>query len=533
MADCIQNCNITPCKVDIFIMTKDGHDYILAPNYANPYPDEQNPGNQYQIISSWEADKAATVKFLMKETCPCEGADPVLQITPPRGGPEPFSPAQASKYKFLCPKPPKELENSELPFWFFLKELLFPWNAKAAEYDVSTKCCAAHKKLRARIEAFPQVKWKGELKIEIGARSSPPTGSGRTLDCRPEVKVAKKSLVVTYGNKTYHLSLEPVNLASQAIQEILNNLSGSKDIDALVYLYFALLHKAGFLWQVYQYAKAGLPKVEPINPLSAVKCELTWPSLTLAGEMENVELPGVYQVGVKGKIELKLTIFEFEIELDIFHLLAALYCKPLAMLKEKAKDVSVGKKVRFGVNLEILFSGKLEISGGAEVTKTQGSAVQTEGSVSAFGGLSLRGEPSIHGEWLDVCSGAAGAFVLLASKKDSATPSGFTGKVPIESPEEEGKLADFGKGRIEFNGLAFYYAVYSYVKVIDAKTKDQDENDPTEVGYKKKKDNQLEAIKKREVTQAAVLWEPFTWVPGADMESDTSSAHWLHYQAGP
>jgi hypothetical protein len=72
----------------------------------------------------------------MNETCPCEEANPVLQITPPRDGPETLSPAQASKYKFLCPRPPKELEDTNLPFWFFLKELLFPWNAKAAEYDV-------------------------------------------------------------------------------------------------------------------------------------------------------------------------------------------------------------------------------------------------------------------------------------------------------------------------------------------------------------------------------------------------------------
>ena len=531
MVSCIQNCNISPCEVTDLIVSKDGRRYTLAPTYAHPHPDENNPGNRYQVISSWEKEKAAAVVLETHTSCQCEGARPSLQVLGLRGTTETLPPGKET-YKVPCPKPPKELEDGKFPFWFFLKELLFPWKATAASYDVSTHCCAVHRKLRAVVEAYPQVAWKGSLKVEFGARSSPPEGKGKKTDCRPDVKVANKDIMVQYGNKEYHLAFDPVNLGAQAIQEILNKTSGSKDVDALVYLYFFLLYKAGFLWQVYQYAKVGLPDVEPINPLSAVKCELTWPSLTLSGEVENVELPGDYRVGTKGKIELALTIFEFDIKLDIFELLAALYCKPLAMLKDKARSVSVGKNVRFGVNLEVLLSGKMKISGGAEVTASQGSAVKTNGSVSAFGGLTLQGEPSVQGEWLNVCSGAAGAFVLLASKKDSATPSGLTGKVPIESPKEEGKLADFGKGRIEFNGLAFYYAVYSYVKTIDAKTKDQDENNPAERGKKTNQNTQLEEIKKLEVTQHAVLWEPFTWVPGADLEPDTFPEHWLNFQAG-
>jgi len=101
----------------------------------------------------------------------------------------------------------------------------------------------------------------------------------------------------------------------------------------------------------------------------------------------------------------------------------------------------------------------------------------------------------------------AGANASLMSQKSVSEKSGFTGTLkPVIY--EEGKGFDWS-GSIEFNGLAFYYAVYVYYGTRSLKTENSNKGSGRGRGHDDNTDDIKE--KKEKLVKGADLLQPWCY----------------------
>jgi hypothetical protein len=270
----------------------------------------------------------------------------------------------------------------------------------------------------------------------------------------------------------------------------------------------ALVEGITFLKQLDQLARGR--KIPGVSTVPKVKCTLTLPSVEISGNVQNVEIKDKYTVASEVDFKVSVKFLIINVEGDILDFLAFFYCPPLFKIKEAAQKGVKSESGSLKAVIAIKVTGKVEIKGDLQC-KASGQSNSVTGSISTFGGLGLIGDIYVEGRIWRVYAGA-GAFAAAMSKESASEECGFTGKLePVKF--EGGKGFDWG-GSLNFNGLALYYAVYTYCG-----TRSQETDDFTErkaagggIGGKKKSDLNLDFKEKHiELKKGADLLQPWSY----------------------
>ncbi len=357
--------------------------------------------------------------------------------------------------KVYSKAPPTSWDKNTLPLPFFFSHCLFPGKEEPESYTVKTVGCGGHESLCAQIEAFPEVSWDGELKLGLNCTNAPgadnhETTFGLTSDVN-----------MKYGKQRYKLGVESPR-----------GKLNKQGIEGLLAWGFSLVDRATVLKKLSDFIA---------HKASFLEVSIIWPSIAISGGAENAEIKDKYLVKPKTDVKIKATILGVEVKGDILDFLAAWYCKPLLDIKKlAAKGGSMGKYGSAKAVIAIVADINVKI-GGDLTYESDGQTPKVSGSITSSGTFGLKGEVYAEGRlWLvvagDVVAGA-GALGELQSAKDIGTGCGLEGTLtPVVYTKGEG--FDWG-GKIEFNGLAFYYALYVYYGMEDAKTLDQDKKNNT------------------------------------------------------
>jgi hypothetical protein len=487
----VAECRTTLCTADILVISEKGRNYKLELTRTKSQAVPDNPDNIIQVISGWDQETAVDINFLTKS---CYRATPLpCSAVRVEGGTVDMTiPPGSGSVKVFCKTPPTSIDQNTLPLPFFFSHCLFPSRAEAENYTVKTIGCGGHQSLCAQIEAFPKVSWDGELKLNLNfVNASPRSGNHETTFG------LTTNVNMTYGKQRYKLGVE-------SPRGKLNN----HGIEGLLAWAFSLVDRAEVLKKLSDYVtrKGGL-----------VEVSLIWPSIEISGGAKNDEIKDKYMVSSKTDVKIKATILGVGVKGDILDFLAACYCKPLLEIKKlAAKGASAGKYASAKAVIAIVADIKTKI-GGDLTYESDGQTPKVTGSIIASGTFGLKGEVYAEGRlWLVVAGDVvAGAGVLgeFQSAKDMGTGCGLEGTLtPVIYTKGEG--FDWG-GKIKFNGLAFYYALYVYYGMEDAKTLDRDEeNNSGRGGTAKKKpepNNGKSKSEKKEVKDKIILWDPCTY----------------------
>jgi hypothetical protein len=214
-------------------------------------------------------------------------------------------------------------------------------------------------------------------------------------------------------------------------------------------------------------------------------------------------------------VKIKATILGVGVKGDLLDFLIACYCKPLLEIKRlAAKGGSAGKYASAKAVIAIVADIKTNI-GGDLTYESDGQTPKVAGSITASGTFGLKGEVYAEGRLWIVFAGeviaGAGVSGEFQSAKDIGTGCGLEGTLtPVVYTKGEG--FDWG-GKIEFNGLAFYYAKYVYYGMEGAKTLDQDEENNSgfgDAGEPEPNDGKSKSEKK-EIKEKIILWDPCTY----------------------
>ncbi len=485
-------CNVTACPADALIVSEKDRSYKLELTRAKPAALPDNPGNIFQVISGWDEKSAVDISFLTKK-CSRRAPLPCSVVRVKGGSVDKTIYPGSGKTKVYCQEPTEDWFE-KIPLVYFIVHLLFPDKVKPEVYSVDTDGCSEHTPLHARIEAFPHIAWQGGTTLGFGAEIAGENDVKATFGL-------KGDLSVTYGSKKYSLEAG----ASDSTKGEL----GQRGLEGLLKKGFALIEGAAFLKKLDEYA-AGRIHLPGADFRPKVTCTLTWPSISVSGKAENIEIKNKYSVTEEIGFTISVLFFGLEVKGDILDFIAAFYCPPLYRIKAAAQE---GVKSKYGeikavIAMEI--SGEVSIKGELEY-KSHGQNQNVTGSISAFGGFGLKGVIYVEGRVWRVYAGA-GASASLMSQKGVTEKSGFTGTLkPLIY--EEGKGFDWGGG-IEFNGLAFYYAVYAYYGTRSLETDDSTkqkkrgnglgEQEETDTGYDIKE-------KKEKMVKGADLLQPWAY----------------------
>ncbi len=489
----IRQCTSTLCPADILVISEKGRKYKLELSKNKPKGIPDNLDNVFQVISGWDQESAVDINFLTKG-CYRGIPLPCSAVRVQGGNVEKTIPPGAGSVRVFCKTPSQGWAgflSDKIPLPFFISHCLFPDQVDPETYSVKTVGCNDHYPLHAQIEAFTHVSWGGKLALKLDSEKK-----GQQHE---STLALTETLSMQYGSKKYSIEV--------GAKESAKNDLPNRGMGGLIKQGYALVEGASFLKNLNEYAKGKLPSV---SSAPKIKCTLTWPSIEFSGKVENVEIKDRYKVESEGSFTISVVFLGLEVEGDILDFLAYFYCSALYRIKEAAEEGLESKYASLKAVIALKISGEVKISGELQCKFNEQNSSVT-GSISSFGGLGLKGEVYAEGRIWRVYAGA-GAFASLMSQKNASEKSGFTGTLePVKY--ESGKGFDWG-GKLEFNGLSFYYAVYSYVGTKSIETKDAtgSKKKSKSLGGIEEADTSYDIKEKHEeLTKGADLLEPWTY----------------------
>jgi hypothetical protein len=497
----VAECRTTLCTADMLVISEKGRSYKLELTRTKSQAAPDNPDNIFQVISGWDQDTAVDINFLTKSCyrgtpLPCsavrvQGGNVDMTVSPGTGS-----------TKVFCKKPSESWSgflSDRIPLPFFISHCLFPDQIDPETYTVNTVGCNGHYPLSTRIEAFTHVSWGGKLALKFDSEG----------EKSPEIKKDEifkttagltKNLMMQYGSKKYGIEFDG---KSETVGKMSN-----RGLGGLIKKGHALVEGIDFLKKLNEHAKGR--KIPDVSAVPKVKCTLTLPSIEISGKVQNVEIKDKYMVGSEVDFTVSVVFLGIKVEGDVLDFLAYFYCPPLFKIKDAAAE---GVKSEYGSAKAVIalkVSGDVKISGDLQC-KASGQSNSVTGSISAFGGLGLKGEVYVEGRIWRVYAGA-GAFAAAMSQKSASEECGFTGKLePVKY--EGGKGFDWG-GSLKFNGLALYYAVYTYCGAKSMETDDSAKQKDKGGGYGGKNESNLSLDLKEkhiELKKGAELLQPWSY----------------------
>ena len=340
------------------------------------------------------------------------------------------------------------LENKREPgdFMDFLKYYLVPdlSGLDYQVYNIEKSGCNGNEGNIAKVHAFPTFKWDGN--VSLGYEQPDATNDdGKDFGKKNKESSWKLSANINgnVGEKNWAFETSDKNEADRYFPSIQNSIRG------LVYKLDDFYRKAD--------SKKGL-----------VRFNITWPSISLGGNIELKESSDNFDVDIGGEVYLNFApLFKADVKMDLLEWLL-LFTSPLGPflqeIKTKAASDGIGTKK---LNAKAVIAIDLILSGEASTTlnwkksandkwlTTQGDKVS-----EATAGVTIGLEAKIKAEakifYVKITFGAE-LHIKGANNASQGIGIFFT----IFATTEKDKPAIGGK--IEFTGAAIYYTYYSEI----------------------------------------------------------------------
>ena len=456
----VTNCSATTCSTKTLVIQDDNdkkRSYKLGVDINDP---KKNPqGNLIQMIGDWK-ENPAKAKFVFPLCC----TEPSIFLVKGDNVETPVDKSGAIVKLFGKEPANHWAAHTFVPLSVFFEDFLWPTSVKPNRYSVSLKGCPTHLSMNANVEVFTPLSWSGELAFAFMSESA-----SIDLEYTPKkqrkfdtVFSIKGKAELNYGTRKW--SVEPKFDKTTATK-----LRG-KSASGLAKKIFNLAEDLAFLRNLDDYSKGKLTLPKNFARPS-VKCTINWPSLKIAGSAKNVASEKTWQVGAEYDFSLSGNLIGASLSGDVLDFLAYIYCPALFKIKQIAAEDLKGDSYSAAIILMLEITANVETSYDIKFTGNN-DQMKAEGKLKAQGGFGIKAELSAEARakvlrW-EAYAGAGAVGQLMSDGSNSETSGLFGELSPVLVSNTDGW--DWG-GKVGFNGLAFYYAVYSYAGVRSAESK--------------------------------------------------------------
>jgi len=493
-------CSATTCTTKTLIIQDDNNkkrSYKLSVDINDP---KKNPqGNLIQMIGDWK-ENPAKAKFVFPQC----GTKPSIFLVKGENVEKPVDKNNAIVDLFGKQPANNWAVHTFVPFSVFLEDFLWPTSVKPNRYSVSSKGCPAHFSMNANVEVFTPLSWSGSLTFEFMKESA-----SNDIKPTPKKKREFETVFSIKGNAELNYGTRKWSVEQKFDKKTESKLNSKGAASGLAKKMFNIMEDLAFLRELDDWSKGKL-ELPKTFARPSIKCEITWPTLKIAGNAKNVASEKTWQVGAEYELSFSGNLIGASLKGDILDFLAYGYCPALYKIKKMAAEDLKGES--FSAEIILMLEITANAKTGYDIKATgNNDKKKVEGTLKVQGGFGIKAELSVEGRakvWRWEAYAGAGAVAQLMSDGSDSETSGLFGELsPVVVSDTDGW--DW-KGKIGFNGLAFYYALYAYagVRSADSKHFTEEEN----VSRKKAKTSSKGGAEhKAEATKKIPLLAPWVY----------------------
>jgi len=372
-------------------------------------------------------------------------------------------------YKFKAL--PQDNQRKPGDFMDFLKYYLVPdlSSLKYQVYTVEKSGCNGNEGQIAKVHAFPVFKWEGSVSFGYEQKDGSNIKQNSNAHEKGEWKLESK-LAGNVGSREYDFSTTDKNETDKYFPGF-KGLIGEliDDIDSMG-------TKSENLGQ----SVAGMAGISSdVGDDALLKFNVTWPKVSLAGNVELKESPDNFDIDIGGEISLSLSpLIQASVRTDILDwiiLASGPQGKFLLKVKNKIKNHA-------DIAVDIILDGKIESAlkwtknANEKWLSTEGTK-EGEATLGVFIGLEARAKATVEIFYIKVTLG-----VEFHAKGNTAkgAKEGIGIIFGLHSTTNK-DLPAIG-GRITFTGVAIYFSYYAEVSKAEMSSEDADDEDVSRGG---------------------------------------------------